>query len=724
MSDRGAASSGFSERYVLGERLDDTALYERYAARDAVRNRDVLVNVLRQSLAADRTLVAGFRSHVQIAAGLSHPGFVRILDWGRERGGIAGSAGPGVFVVTERVTRPTIAARGADHPVPVRAAIEALLACTSAVGFAHRNGLVPVGLSPHSIYGGDGSALRVDASGLAALVPPGALDAETVRWCAPERCPGEGADAGSEVGGTGAPDARSDVYELGLLGYFLLTGAAPFGEAGDSVESVVAAHRTAVPIAPSVRNPAVPRAVEALLGRCLAKAPDDRFADMDSVRAALVRARETIARSRPAAPPQGAQGSHPRPAASGQDSDATQVMTRPGGPTGPARRPDEMGPRRGAPNGIGSPSRISERRRRGVPGRIAYAAIFPVLLAVLAVLGFLLLRSLGVVGDTGPKIEVPNLTAIGAAEASTKLADLGLVAKVVREPNTNVPADAVFGQDPPAGRKVARDSEVTLSVSEGTAVDAVPNVVGQTKDAAVGTLYASALVPDIVEVEAPDDAVAQTVLSQDPAASSPIPADKHVRITVATRSGKAKIPDLSGQTAENATISLQQLGFRTSSDIEASPDVAPGKVTRTDPPSDTTMQKGSVVIIYVSAGPQAPVPNVVGLKEADARTALEAKGFKVQRSTQIVTASSQKGFVVGQRPAATESLEPGGIVVIRVGVLGPPPTAAGSSTLPADNGGTAPGNFETVPNPTTPPTAAPTTAGAIRVEPPPSTAAQ
>ena len=135
------------------------------------------------------------------------------------------------------------------------------------------------------------------------------------------------------------------------------------------------------------------------------------------------------------------------------------------------------------------------------------------------------------------------------------------------------------------------------------------------------------------------------------------------------------------------------------------------------------MQKGSVVVIYVSAGPQAPVPNVVGLKEADARTALEAKGFKVQRSTQTVTASSQKGFVVGQRPSASESLEPGGIVVIRVGVLGPPPTSARSTTLPVDNGGTNPANFETVPNPTVPATVATTTPEAIPVEPPATTVA-
>ena len=321
---------------------------------------------------------------------------------------------------------------------------------------------------------------------------------------------------------------------------------------------------------------------------------------------------------------------------------------------------------------------------------------------------YLLLHAVGVVGSAGPTIEVPALAALNVDEAATKLSDLGLVAKVEREPNTNVPADAVFAQLPVPGKKVHRDTQVVLRVSEGTAVAAVPNVVGQTRDAAQGTLYAAGLAPDIVEVEAPDDAVALTVLSQDPPAASPVPADKRVKITVATKSGKAKIPDLSGQTSENATITLQQLGFRTSSDIEASPTVAPGKVTRTDPPSETSMQKGSVVVIYVSAGPQAPVPNVIGQSAKDAQATLEAKGFKVQRTNQTVTDSSQKGFVVGQRPAATETLEPGGIVVIRVGTLGPLVTKRRATTVPSDNGVTD-ATLQTVPNPdpvTTPATTA------------------
>ena len=773
MSEEVAAPVKFNERYEVGAPFDTTLLFDRYLAHDKVSDAEVLLCALRLELAQRRGVVMHFRTRMQAAAALVHPGFVPTLDWGRDLAGVAQRRGPTVYAITERGNRPTLGVRLKDGPIRLPLATELLLGLTSAAGFAARSGLGPLGLSPHTVLV-DGSAVRIDQPGFDQLVGRAALDLESAQWRAPERFDGGG-------------DGRSDVYEIGLIGYLMATGVAPF--TGNDVDAVFAAHEREVPVAPSQRNPAVPKALEAVLGKCLAKNPDDRFADVNELRAALVRFREAMARygreamarsgreamarsgreamvgppaptHDSAAPPVHSTPPPPDSAPAPDDPDATQVIPigerpvarpsqpgrpRPAGsssapppppraPAGPARStgpgPSTSGSTGGAGDGRNDQSGATVRPRparrpselgpppsrrpsieqpappRSRSGKIAYAAIFPVLATILGVLVYLLLHSVGVVGASGPKIDVPTLTGLKVDEATTKLADLGLVAQIEREPNTNVPADAVFRQNPPPGAKARRDSQITLSVSEGSAVAAVPDVVGQTRDAAQGTLYAAGLAPDIVEVEAPDDAVALTVLSQDPTASSPVPANKRVKITVATRSGKAKIPDLSGQTAENATISLQQLGFRTSSDVEASPTVAPGKVTRTDPPSDTSMQKGSVVVIYLSAGPQAPVPNVVGSTAKDGRAALEAKGFKVQVTSQTVTDSSQKGFVVGQRPAATESLEPGGIVVIRVGVLGPPVTKRRPATVPRANGVTD-ATFQTVPNPEPVTTAAP-----------------
>jgi serine/threonine-protein kinase len=80
-------------------------------------------------------------------------------------------------------------------------------------------------------------------------------------------------------------DARADIYALGALAYFLLTGRPPF--AGPSAMKVVAAHLYEPPIPPSQYCRDVPADLQAVVLRCLAKAPADRYPDVVSLDTAL-----------------------------------------------------------------------------------------------------------------------------------------------------------------------------------------------------------------------------------------------------------------------------------------------------------------------------------------------------------------------------------------------------------------------------------------------------
>jgi len=80
-------------------------------------------------------------------------------------------------------------------------------------------------------------------------------------------------------------DARSDVYSLGALAYFLLTGKPPFADR--TPIQMVAAHLYEPPSPPSARRPGVPAGLDAVVLRCLAKDPAGRFADVHSLDAAL-----------------------------------------------------------------------------------------------------------------------------------------------------------------------------------------------------------------------------------------------------------------------------------------------------------------------------------------------------------------------------------------------------------------------------------------------------
>src|SRR5262249_25868613 len=87
-----------------------------------------------------------------------------------------------------------------------------------------------------------------------------------------------------QAGGEGAVDARSDIYSVGALAYLLLTGRPPF--AGRTCMKMIAAHLYAVPEPLSRRPSDVPAGLEALGLRCVAKDPNARFPDAESLNAA------------------------------------------------------------------------------------------------------------------------------------------------------------------------------------------------------------------------------------------------------------------------------------------------------------------------------------------------------------------------------------------------------------------------------------------------------
>jgi eukaryotic-like serine/threonine-protein kinase len=80
-------------------------------------------------------------------------------------------------------------------------------------------------------------------------------------------------------------DARSDIYSLGAVAYFLVTGRPPF--VGDNIFDIIAAHARDPVTPPSELNPTVPQDLELVINRCLAKMPANRYQDVDTLEKAL-----------------------------------------------------------------------------------------------------------------------------------------------------------------------------------------------------------------------------------------------------------------------------------------------------------------------------------------------------------------------------------------------------------------------------------------------------
>jgi eukaryotic-like serine/threonine-protein kinase len=277
-------------RYEIRSLSGNTSWSNDYRARDLLLDRDVIFKALRPDLTSDRGFIERFRAHAQAAANLSHPALASVFDWGRDPSGFDGRPGPTYYLVAEEVggrsTQQLVDVNGA---MPIDRALHVLVGVTSALSYANRAEVIHGGVSPENITVTTNGVVKVADIGLGlALGPlwqPTNDQISYALWRSPEVTRGETADG------------RTDVYNVGLVGYFLLTGRPPFP--GDSAPQVAERHRSVIPPAPSKVNPRIPKALESIIGRALAKNPSERFQSAAEMRTALIRFRETRAASAP-----------------------------------------------------------------------------------------------------------------------------------------------------------------------------------------------------------------------------------------------------------------------------------------------------------------------------------------------------------------------------------------------------------------------------------------
>ena len=194
----------------------------------------------------------------------------------------------------------------------------------------------------------------------------------------------------------------------------------------------------------------------------------------------------------------------------------------------------------------------------------------------------------------------------------------------------------------------------------------VPPVVGQTVAEAKLHLAAQNLT-NVTVVRRPNDQIKKgLVVRQDPSAGTKVNQDENIRLTVSAGAGSVKVPDVVGESFEDASAALQEQGLNAVRKEEASDTVPLGQVTRTDPPAGASVDRDSDVNVFVSLGP-APVnvPNVIGKDQVDATQTLNDAGLKVQKTNQA-SSSVPAGSVVSTNPAAGTQAPRGSTVTMFV----------------------------------------------------------
>ncbi len=255
-------------RYEIIEPIAEGGMGAVFRARRRLLGDDVALKIVRLEFASDQAARERFMRESRACAQLRHPNIVSILDFNLDAEGRP-------FLVMEllngRSLRQEVAARGA---LPLEEVQAILFPIANALQLAHDHGILHRDLKPANIvahdFGGGTHAHKIVDFGLVRD-----LHSETTRLTSSNMFVGTFTYAAPEQVNGGEVDARSDQYSLGVVAYELLTGRPPF-EDSDPGELVASLLTKPMPL-PTTLRVDLPKWVDVVLGRALAKSPGDRY---------------------------------------------------------------------------------------------------------------------------------------------------------------------------------------------------------------------------------------------------------------------------------------------------------------------------------------------------------------------------------------------------------------------------------------------------------------
>jgi len=466
-----------NKRYRLLTEIGAGGMAIVFRAEDTWRGVPVAVKVLRQSYVEDEAFLARFRSQAQAVASLAHPNIVATYE--------AGQDGDRHYLVMELVEEPTLKELiRVGVPFSIGQALDIVIQICTAVGYAHRLGMVHGDVKPQNVFVSADGRVKVADFGLACALSPASVVEGEIVWGAPHYFAPEQA-AGEDV------SLASDVYSIGVLIYEMLTGRPPFE--AETGMGVALKHLREEPLPLRQLNPDVPLQVERIVRKVLAKEPAARYRTADQLGRILDSYRRL--------------------------SEEALVV----------RRPTLVEPRPRRPEPEEEHYEEEERGRD-------WLAIFLGSVAVLAILCLILLANevyqrynaaapqptataVAVTTPVPDQVQVPDLVGLSQEEARRLVEEAGLQLAVVGERHdSSIPALNIIAQMPPAGQMVREGETIGVVISQGPNFVSVPAVEGLPITAAEPGLREMGL--DISQKGVWSKEAEGVILSQDPPAGS------------------------------------------------------------------------------------------------------------------------------------------------------------------------------------------------------------
>jgi serine/threonine protein kinase/beta-lactam-binding protein with PASTA domain len=612
----------YGGRYEIRRSIASGGMAEVFMARDALLNRTVALKLMHPEYAGNKAFVERFRREAQAAASLNDPRIVSIYDWGSDDGTY--------FIVMEYVEGNTLSEIiRSSGPLDITSAVKIAADVCGALHLAHRKGIVHRDIKPANIALTMNGQTKVMDFGIARAASDGAEQVTqtgmvigTASYFSPEQAQGR------------TVDARSDVYSVGVVLYEMLTGVVPFK--GDSPVAVAYKHVTEDPVPPRDLASDIPPELEAVVMKAMAKNPDNRYQNADKMREDLERILrgEQVEATPLLSEEQTAiiESSYRTKV----DRDAYEIERTSVLPAGGPRRSGggalgkvlavvmllaligagwyvyqnflpTTAPDREVPDVVGMPVDEATRilRDAGLTSEIVrrqFSANHPAFSVISQDPEDGLKVKEGVtvqlVVSQGPEqVDVPRLEGLTRQEAEQRLAEVGLaLGDISTRPDEVIEEGKVVSQTPAPGSKQDKGRQVSLVLSSGKELVAVPNVLDVDQATAESRIREAGLEPrpeQTCDASVPPD----RVIDQNPAPATRVKEREPVTFLL---NETEEMPDVLGDTEGQARNKLAQAGFQSVEVVQSGPVTIFNVVNDQNPEPETPVCPDTPVRLRIS----------------------------------------------------------------------------------------------------------------------------
>ncbi len=546
----------FDNRYEILELIGEGGMSIVYKARDQRLNRFVAVKIMRDEMASDEEFRRTFCAEAHAVAMLSHPNIVAVYD--------VSHSDEIEYIVMELVDGITLRQymdrRGT---LQWRETLHFTRQIARALSHAHERGIIHRDIKPQNIMMLRDGTVKVEDFGIAALEND-AYESNgeaigSIHYIAPEQARGE------------LPDARSDIYSLGIVMYEMLTAQKPYD--GETIGEIAVKHINAAAVPPHELVPDVPPELERITLKAMCADIEERYQNAEELLEDL-----DVFLQEQMTPPEPEEKPLENPA----------VM--------PIRSVSEMNKERFL---------LRHRRARRVTFLMgAFGALG------LCVVMFIFMWDFWLKDVFSPaeRISLPNFVG-GDYQRILDNAELASMYSfdVVYVINTETESGTVLSQNPDPGRSMMITPDgikVELSVSTGKVFNAVPDVINLDYREAKNRLQKAGFIADI-ENATSNTVTKDYVISTSPMAGEQMSSGSTVYVVVSTgpQTSYIRMPNVIGLSEEAAIAKLESAGLSYGGSDHVNSDVDAGTVIGQSSDAFTEVEEHSKIHLRISLGP-------------------------------------------------------------------------------------------------------------------------